>query len=339
MPVAKKKSAPKKRPAKSVDEPASSKNPNPRRSVRTGQRLRHLPRFKSRKIKQQIRAGRPKIKGSFRRFWGVLKLVRQNPKLYIGITIIYALLTLLFVRGFAGGASLGEQRATLQELFQGVRFSGAITTAALFSSLVNNVSNANLANGAAYQALLLIIISLSVIWATRKVYASGNPRLRDAFYKSMTPFVPFVLVLIIVGIQLIPLLLGNWLYSVVTSGAIAVSITEKVIWFVAFIMLVGTSLYLLSSSIFALFIVTLPDMTPLKALRNARMLVRYRRWTLLRKILFLPLALFVVAAVIMVPFLVWLPVVAEWVFFVLSLFSWVIALTYLYMLYRELINE
>ena len=55
---------------------------------------------------------------------------------------------------------------------------------------------------------------------------------------------------------------------------------------------------------FALYIVTLPDMTPMKALRSARELVRYRRWTVLRKVLFLPLMLLVVAAIIMVPIII-----------------------------------
>lgn len=301
--------------------------------------MRRLPTWKPRKLRKQLRANQPKLGGSFRRFASVLRLVKEHPRLLLGITAVYILLTILLVKGLGGAVQVGELKGTFQDLFQGVRFGSAITTAALFTSLFSSAGTANLVNGAAYQAVLLIIISLAVIWSLRELYAKENPSLKNAFYKSMYPLVPFVLVVLVIGVQLTPMLLGNWLYSVVLSGGIAISVLEKAIWFTGFIALVGLSLYFLSSSLFALFIVTLPDMTPMKALRNARLLVRYRRWTLLRKILFLPAALFVLAAIIMLPFLLWLPLVAEWVFFGLSLLSWVLALMYMYSLYRELINE
>jgi uncharacterized membrane protein YoaK (UPF0700 family) len=96
---------------------------------------------------------------------------------------------------------------------------------------------------------------------------------------------------------------------------------------------------MISSSLFALYIVTLPDMTPFKALRSARELVRHRRWTVLRKILFLPIILLVVAAIIMLPIIIWLTSLAQWVFFLLTMFALVAANAYMYTLYRELLNE
>jgi hypothetical protein len=318
---------------------AEAAQPAPLRSRRSGQRIRRLPRLKSRKLRRELRANQPKVGGSFRRLGRVFILIKQHPRLFLGITAAYALLTILLVRGLGGAVHIGELKPTLQELFQGVRFGKAVTTAALFTTLFSTAGTATLANGAAYQAILLIVISLVVIWSLREIYAGRQPTIKDSFYKSMSPLVQFVLVALIIGLQLTPMLLGNWLYSAVMSGGIAIAATEKLIWIILFGCLFALSLYLICASLFALFVVTLPDMTPLKALRNARLLVRYRRWTILRKILFLPIALFVLAAVIMLPFLLWLPAVAEWVFFVLTLFGWLVALIYLYGLYRELINE
>ena len=96
---------------------------------------------------------------------------------------------------------------------------------------------------------------------------------------------------------------------------------------------------MISSSIFALYIVTLPDMTPLKALRSARQLVRHRRWTVLRKILFLPILLIVVAAIVMLPIIIWTPPLAQWIFFVLTMFAIAAVHAYAYALYRELLDE
>ena len=66
------------------------------------------------------------------------------------------------------------------------------------------------------------------------------------------------------------------------------------------------SLYMICSSLFALYIVTLPNVTPMKALRSARQLVLHRRFLVLRKILFMPLALLVLGAIIMIPLIIFL---------------------------------
>ncbi|HVI60648.1 MAG TPA: hypothetical protein VM535_00655, partial [Candidatus Saccharimonadales bacterium] len=110
-------------------------------------------------------------------------------------------------------------------------------------------------------------------------------------------------------------------------------------WGLLFGLLTLFSLYMISSSLFALYIVTLPDMTPRKALRSARELVRDRRWTVLRKILCLPVILFLGAALVMVPIIIWLTPLAQWVFFLLTMFALVAVNTYMYSLYRELLND
>jgi hypothetical protein len=99
------------------------------------------------------------------------------------------------------------------------------------------------------------------------------------------------------------------------------------------------SLWLVTPSVLALFIVSLPDMAPKKALRSARKLVKFRRFTVLRKLLFLPVLLFVILSVLMLPVIFIVPVLAQWVFFVLSMLVLPTVIAYVYTLYRELLNE
>ena len=152
----------------------------------------------------------------------------------------------------------------------------------------------------------------------------------------MYPLIPFVLVLMVIGLQLVPLLVGSALYSAVINNGIAVMAIEKIIWAIGCFLLALLSLYMICSSIFALYIVTLPDMTPFKALRSARQLVLHRRWTVLRKVLFLPVALLIIAALIMVPLVILLTPLAQWIFFALTMFGIAIVHSYMYNLYREL---
>jgi hypothetical protein len=94
---------------------------------------------------------------------------------------------------------------------------------------------------------------------------------------------------------------------------------------------------MLCSSLFALYIVCLQGTDPMAALRAARELVRYRRWTILRKIIFLPLALLVCGAALTIPAIFLITPVAGVVFFVLSMIGLTVAHCYMYRLYRELL--
>ncbi|HTB49059.1 MAG TPA: hypothetical protein VK712_03175, partial [Verrucomicrobiae bacterium] len=160
-----------------------------------------------------------------------------------------------------------------------------------------------------------------------------------AYYRGMYPLIPFILVLIVVGLQLIPFLIGSALYSLIVTNGIATNLPEKLVCALIFALFALWSLYMISSSLFALYIVTLPDMTPRKALRSARELVRHRRWTALRKILCLPIILLLAAAIIMLPIIIWLTPLAQWIFFILTMFAVVAVHAYMYTLYRELLRE
>lgn len=270
-------------------------------------------------------------KAAWRTLW-------QHKNLFIGITLTYGLLNLLLVQGLAGSTDVAGLKNTLNQAFTG-NFGSLASGVSVFVVLVGSAGNGSSQTAGAYQLFLGLITSLAVIWALRQVLAGAIVRVRDAYYLGMYPLIPFMLVLLVIGLQLLPLLIGSTLYSLVVTNGIAVYPVEKVIWALMYGLLALLSLYLVSSSLFALYIVTLPNMTPMKALRSARDLVRYRRWTVLLKILCLPLILLVVAAVIMVPIIIWLTPLAQWVFFLLTMFALVAIHACMYTLYRELLNE
>lgn len=262
----------------------------------------------------------------------------ENRGLFISIVLLYGLLNLLLVQGLASGTDVGSLKHSLNQVFTG-NWGSIASAATVFVVLVGSAGNGSSQTAGAYQVILAVVTSLAVIWALRQVLAGKHLRARDAYYRGVYPLVPFVLVLVVIGLQLIPFLIGAMLYSAVITGGIAVYLIEKVLWALLFITLALLSLYMVASSLFALYIVTLPDMTPMKALRSARELVRYRRWTVLRKILALPFILLIAAAVIMVPIIIWLTPLSQWVFFLLTMVALVAVHAYMYTLYRELLNE
>jgi hypothetical protein len=276
---------------------------------------------------------------------GVYKLARtawqtiwQNRKLFAGLTLIYGLLNLVLVQGIAGNTDLSNLKHNLDQAFSG-HFGSIGAGLSVFAVLVGSAGNSSDQTAGAYQLFLALIGSLAIIWALRQVLAGSKLRVREAYYKGMYPLIPFILVLLVVGLQLVPLLIGSSLYSLVINNGIAVYAAEKFAWGLLYFLLALLTFYMLSSSLFALYIVTLPDMTPMKALRSARELVRHRRWTVLRKVLALPVILLAVAAVIMVPIIVWLTPLAQWIFFILTMSALLAVHAYMYTLYRELLNE
>jgi hypothetical protein len=264
-------------------------------------------------------------------------LLWRHKWLFLGLALIYGALNVVLVRGFSGGADVSQIKSDLGEVFQG-NFGALASGVSIFVALVSTSGNTSSTTGGAYQLFVVLVMSLAVIYALRMSLASEIIRLRDAFYQGMYPLVPFLLVLLVVALQCLPFLLGATIYNIAISAGIATDIGQQALWGLLFAALASVSVYMLCSSLFALYIVTLPGMSPMKALRSARELVRYRRWPIIRKLLFLPLALLVFAAVIMLPVILVVPVLAEWLFFVLTMIGLVAMHAYMYVLYRELLS-
>lgn len=261
-----------------------------------------------------------------------------HKKLFIGITLVYGVLNLCLAQGLSNGTDVASIKDSLNQVFTG-HFGFLLSGLSIFIAMVGSAGNTTDQTAGAYQIMLALTASLAMIWALRQSLAGKRLRVRDAFYRGMYPLIPFLLVLLVVGAQLIPMILGSTLYSVVINNGIAVYVVEKILWGLLFAGLALLTVYMLTSSLFALYIVTLPDMTPMKALRSARELVRYRRWTVLRKLLCLPIILLLIALVIMLPVIILVPPLARWVFFVLTMFGLLAIHAYMYTLYRELLNE
>ena len=295
------------------------------------------------KLKKVNKKQRPIVLPKIPSAWMLTKktadLLWINRRLFITLTLVYGLLNILLVRGFSGTADVGQLKSELNQAFSG-NFGSIATGLGVFVVLLGGSGNTSSATGGAYQFFLGIITSLAVIWLLRQLFAgSKNLKVKDAFYRGMYPLVPFVLVLIVVGLQFLPMLIGSTLYSMVVSNGIAVHAIEKIVWFIIFVLFSMLTFYWISSSLIALYIVTLPDMTPVKALKSAKDLVQTRRLSVSRKLIWLPFVLLIAAAIIMLPIIIWLTPLAQWIFFLLTMFGLVAIHSYMYVLYRELLGE
>jgi hypothetical protein len=243
----------------------------------------------------------------------------------------------LLVQSF-GGVDLKEAKASLEGALSG-NWSHVAGAFSLFTLMIGSAGSTNTEVAGAYQFMIVLMCSLAVVWTLREVATGRRTRGRDGFYKGMYPIVPVLLVLLVVVLQLLPMLVGAYIYNVSGPPSTQATGAEWVIWSAVLFLLAVLSLYMLCSSLFALYVACLPGMEPMRALRSARKLVKYRRWTVMLRLLFLPLALFVISTAIMIPVILLLTPAAAWVFFGLGLLVLPLIHSYMYALYRELLYE
>ncbi len=294
------------------------------------------PTYSSFRLSKRIKHPGPPLPSSFKLFKTAIRRLVANKKLFFGIMLIYLLLTIMLVKGLGVSNNLPAIKSALEEALTDGD-GKLITSVAIFGFLATSSGNVESETASIYQSMLLVIISLALIWALRQAHANSKVGIRDAFYNGMSPLIPFIIVMLVIGLQLIPLVIGTTIYGLVVGNGLAINLGEKVVWQLLLGMTGLLSLYMISSSIFALYVVTLPDMRPMQALRSARGLVRHRRWSAMRKVIFLPVILVLLAAIIMVPLILYVTPVAEWTFFVLTMLSLAVVHSYMYGFYRELL--
>lgn len=307
----------------------SAKNPPKNRKLKA-------PAYKSFRLQKRIRSTKEKLPGVKDLCKQTITILKRNKRFFIIFTALYGVLSYVLIQsGSVNNIDLSEAKRILL----GSTGNAFATSVSLFGVLVGSAATAGNQTSALYQFMIIIVFSLAIIYGLRFMYGAQASKVtvKESLYKGMTPMIPVLLVLCVIGLQLLPLSIGSGLYATVVSAGLAVTSVEKFFWILFVTLLSLLTLYLLCSSVFALYIVTLPDMTPMRSLRAARELVRHRRLEVIRKIVFLPIILLLILGIIIVPLIAWVPAAAQPIFLVASTAVLPVVHAYMYNLYRRLL--
>ncbi len=271
--------------------------------------------------------------------WKVLKQANRHlwkhKKLFLALLALYLVITIIFVRAFKFTGDLNTIKQALDEMFSASGGS-VVSSLAVFGYILSG-NSPNGEGAAVYQSNILILSSLAIIWALRQTYAKQQVSLKAVLYKSAYPIIPFILVLLMIGLQCLPFIFGGFLFQAAVLNGAAVELWEKSLWSGLYFASAVWTIYMISASVFALYIVTLPDMTPVGALRSAKKLVKYRRWSIIRKLLFFPVVVGLILGLTTLLAILFVTPLAEIIFMVASAFTFFLFHTYVYTLYRELL--
>lgn len=300
-----------------------------------GGRVRKLTKKQAKtKAKKDVKTRRP-LPGAYRLSWHVLEVFRRHWRTLGGIVLVYLILNIIFASGIS---NVSSAFSTIKSDLQASGGHNLANAAGGFASLIGSAGASGSSTGSTLQSVLFVIESLVIIWALRHLLSGQVISVKQAYYRSMTPLIPFLLVIFVIIIQLLPATIGAAVFAAIVTSVFPGTAAASVLSAVALILLAAWSLYMVSSSIFGLYIVTLPDMQPRQALRSAKDLVSFRRLAIIRKLLFLPLIIFIVMGLIIVPLILVASAIVPVVFYILSMLAILFVHTYLYSLYRGMLE-
>lgn len=285
----------------------------------------------------------------------VYKILSGSKKLFVSLAIFYGVLTVLLV-GLASQENYNQLSEMIrdigEELVSGGDLSGLESAGLIFASIASGTLKSNMTEAQGiYVALLGLMVWLTAVWLLRSTLAGKRPRLRDGLYNAGAPLLSTFLVALALLVQLLPIILVVIAYGAASSTGLLNGGVEAMIFWTAAGGLGLLSLYWISSSLFALVVVTLPGMYPWQAMRTAGDLVVGRRIRLLLRILWLLLSVAVAWVIVMVPIILldtwlkgvlqvidWIPVVPI-ALLVMASVSVVWSSSYLYLLYRKVVDD
>lgn len=278
----------------------------------------------------------------------VLSTLWQHKRTFVPFTLLYMLLATLLV-----GIVQQDQYASFVDALKGFGpdivggdIDGVTQTIALFGAAVTGGLSAPMDQAQQINMALLGIFSwLVVVWLLRQLLAGNTVSLRDGLYNAGAPFLSTLLIALLIAVQVLPAALAVIVYATAGSTGLLEGGVESMAFGLGTALLVVLSLYWISSSILAGIIVTLPGTYPMAAIRTAGDLAFGRRTSLLFRLLWLGLLLLFLWAVVLIPVLLldntlsidWLPLVPITVQ-LLGAISVVVGASYIYLLYRRMID-
>ncbi len=284
----------------------------------------------------------------------VWKTMWSNRKMFGLLILFYGILTILMV-GIGSQDTYNTLKKTLDstgsDYFSGGW--GEIGKAGLlFISTATGSLSSGLSDVQGVYAIIIGLLSwLTGIWLLRNILAKNKIKFRDGLYSAGAPIVSTFLVTLLFIAQLLPAAISLIAYSAASASGLLESGIAAMLFWIAAGLLIILSLYWITSTFFALIIVTLPGMYPMEAIKTAGDLVVGRRFRILLRLLWMMVVIVLAWSIIMIPLILfdgWIkglwsvisgvPFI-PFVLLIMSAITIIWMLCYVYLLYRKVIDS
>lgn len=150
--------------------------------------------------------------------------------------------------------------------------------------------------------LLFAIIWLVTIYLARHLLAGHQEiKMRDGFYSALSPLVSTLVVGLIIFLEAVPIMLTIIVFQVALTTEFLSTPFYALLFFMFAVLMITLSLYLLSSSFFAIIVVSAPGLYPLTAVRMAKNLIMGRRLRFLIRVFYLVIIVALLYLLLLMP--------------------------------------
>lgn len=291
---------------------------------------------------------KPKLEGFLSFSWYVAGVVWSNKKLFTKFLAVFVILSFVTL-----GASQVENAGIVNQVIDDVNDASgsmidpvmrAVTTT---GTAIGGLFSRNLSDTQYFiVGALYLFFSLTVVWLLRYRLAGNKVKVRDGLYSSGAPIVALFALVAIAILQLIPFALVAYVYTSAVSLGLLVGGIETAMFSGALILMAVLTLYFMTTTLFAMIIVTIPGTYPIRAYRTAKRIVAGQRLRLLFRLLFMVIIILLVWFVILVPIIIIINSINLQESFAIPLaiqivtgISLIYGVSYTYLLYRRMIDE
>lgn len=277
-------------------------------------------------------------------------------KIFLPLLLIFVGLY-IFLIGAMSENTLADVRANVEQTNKDVADGKIGTVGKAGLTLLGIISTGGLTTMNDAQVviavLLFTIIWLVTIYLARHLLAGHQEiKMRDGFYSALSPLVSTLVVGLIIFLEAVPIMLTIIVFQVALTTEFLSTPFYALLFFMFAALMITLSLYLLSSSFFAIIVVSAPGLYPLTAVRMAKNLIMGRRLRFLIRVFYLVIIVALLYLLLLMPAIIldgilkaqfaWLadskiPFVAI-IQLTITVFIFIYLSIYFYLFYRTLLD-
>ena len=277
-------------------------------------------------------------------------------KIFLPLLLIFVGLS-IFLIGAMSENTLADVKANVEQTNKDVADGKIGTVGKAGLTLLGIISTGGLTTMNDAQiviaVLLFTIIWLVTIYLARHLLAGHQEiKMRDGFYSALSPLVSTLVVGLIIFLEAVPIMLTIIVFQVALTTEFLSTPFYALLFFMFAALMITLSLYLLSSSFFAIIVVSAPGLYPLTAVRMAKNLIMGRRLRFLIRVFYLVIIVALLYLLLLMPAIIldgalkaqftWLaeskfPFVAI-IQLTITVFIFIYLSIYFYLFYRALLD-
>ncbi len=352
----KKSPVPKKPVKKPAKKPSRAKRAVVSASERRKQFLARRPHRSFRLTRRRDYARSLQLPGYWALTVTIWRLLKKHWRTFACLVALYAVLSMLLTTVLSQDTYLQVKEVVDEANEDGFLGTVLPVMTIFFSVLGSQVTGGGVTVSAGSQQQIIAVLIglyawLTAVWLLRAMMTGKRPKLRDGLYSSGAPVIALGVLAVILLVQLLPAAIALIVYGAADGSGLLDQTAALMLAGGATGLVAVLSLYWITSTIIAMVIVTLPGMYPMKALRLAGDIAVGRRIRILLRLTWLVVLLLLAWAVVLIPTIVLdgalasaMPIMANvpivpMAALLLASFSVVFSASYVYVLYRKVVED